>query len=106
MPPSSIAAPGARRSAGGGWSTRPWRNRSMRDGPERRQFAHDALLVWCSELGSGTWAAFAAAARELGLGASSAARGLSMLGHVEFCWRTRTFAVAPGALTTIPGMPG
>ena len=78
----------------------------MRDGPERRQLAHDALLVWCSELGSGSWAAFAAAARDLGLAASAAARGLSMLGHVEFCWRTRTFAATPGALTTIPGMPG
>jgi hypothetical protein len=73
---------------------------------EHRQAAYDALLAWCSELGSGSWTRFAAACRYLRLSASAAARVLSSLGHVEFCWRTRCFACAPAALTTVSEMPG
>ena len=73
---------------------------------ERRQAAYDALLTWCSELGSGTYEQFRRGSTGLRLGASAAARVLSVLGHVEFCWRTRRFSCAPATLTTIAGMPG
>jgi hypothetical protein len=73
---------------------------------ERRQASYDALLSWCSELGSGSWEQFRRGCWNLQLGASAAARALSALGHVEFCWRTRQFSCAPATLTTIPEMPG
>lgn len=73
---------------------------------ERRQAAYDALLAWCSELGSGSYEQFRSGCWHLRLGASSAARVLSVLGHVEFCWRTRRFSCAPAALTTLAEMPG
>ena len=73
---------------------------------ERRQAAHDALLAWCSELGSGSYEQFRRGCADLRLSASGAVRALSALGHVEFCWRTRRFACAPATLTTIAGMPG
>ena len=73
---------------------------------ERRQSAYDALLAWCSELGSGSFEQFRRGCSHLRLGASSAARVLSVLGHVEFCWRTRRFSCAPAALTTLAEMPG
>jgi hypothetical protein len=73
---------------------------------DHRQAAHDALLAWCSELGSGTWERFGQACAHLRLPAIGAARGLSLLGHVEFDWRTRHFACAPATLTTVAAMPG
>ena len=74
---------------------------------DRRQAAHDALLAWCSELGSGTWEQFKRAVAHLRLGGPTrVARGLSVLGHVEFDWRARRFACAPATLTTIQDMPG
>jgi hypothetical protein len=74
--------------------------------PEAQQAAHDTLLAWVSELGSGSWERFKEASGQLGLRASSALRGLSVLGHVEVSWRAPRFACAPATLTTIPGMPG
>jgi hypothetical protein len=73
---------------------------------ERRQAAYDALLSWCSELGSGTYEQFRRGCQSVRIGASAAARVLSVLGHVEFSWRTRRFSCAPPTLTTIAGMPG
>ena len=44
---------------------------------DRRQAAHDALLAWCSELGSGTWERFKRAVAHLRLGGPTrVARGL------------------------------
>lgn len=73
---------------------------------DRRQAAHDALLAWCSELGSGAWERFAQACAHLRLAATAAARGLSVLGHAEFDRRTRRFACAPATMTTVSAMPG
>jgi hypothetical protein len=75
-------------------------------GDRERQDAHDALLTWCSETGSGTTRAFGDACRALGLPVSGAARVLSALGHVEFGWDTGRYAAAPTVLTTIPGLAG
>jgi hypothetical protein len=71
-----------------------------------RQRAHDALLTWCSETGSGTTASFRDACRAVQLPVSLAARVLSALGHVEFDWHGGRYAAAPTALTTIPGLAG
>src|SRR4051794_41414470 len=74
---------------------------------DRRQAAHDALLAWCSERGSGTWEQFKRAVWHLRLGGPTrVARGLSVLGHVEFDWRARRLACAPAAPTPIHDMPG
>lgn len=70
------------------------------------QDAHDALLAWCSEVGSGGIDDFRRSCRHLQLAATGAARILSQLGHVEFDWDRGRFAAAPPALTTIPGLPG
>lgn len=70
------------------------------------QDAHDALLTWCSEVGSASLDEFRRACLHLKLRTGAAARGLSMLGHVEFDYDSRRFAAAPTALTTIPGLPG
>jgi hypothetical protein len=70
------------------------------------QDAHDALLVWCSETGSGDIDAFRASCRHLDLHAAASTRVLSQLGHVEFDWDRGRFAAAPTTLTTIPGLPG
>ncbi|MDP9345608.1 MAG: hypothetical protein M3P44_07775 [Actinomycetota bacterium] len=70
------------------------------------QEAWDALLLWCSEVGSGTWKAFAAACAQLKLPPGRGARTLSALAHVEFDRAGGHFACAPVTLTTIPGMPG
>jgi hypothetical protein len=69
------------------------------------QKAHDTLLTWCSEVGSGETASFLASCRELGLDPWSASRDLSQLGHLEFDWRGGRFAAAPPLLTTVPGVP-
>ncbi len=74
--------------------------------PEAQQAAHDALLRWVSELGSGSWQQFREACDHLQLVPSVALRGLSVLGHAEISWRSRRFACAPATLTTIPLMPG
>jgi hypothetical protein len=68
--------------------------------------AHDDLLWWCSELGSGNWAEFREACRELGLAASQASAALTALAHVEFDHRCGRWAVAPTALSTIPHSAG
>ncbi len=68
--------------------------------------AHDQLLWWCSELGSGNWAQFGEACRELGLTVAQASTALSALAHVEFDRRRGRWAVAPTALSTIPHLPG
>jgi len=70
-----------------------------------RQDGHDALLWWCSEVGSGKTRAYLDACRYLGLDPWHAAWALSQLGHVEFDWRAGAFAAAPTVLTTIPGIP-
>jgi hypothetical protein len=70
------------------------------------QDAHDALLTWCSEVGSASLDEFRRACLNLELRPGAAARGLSMLGHVEFDYDSRRFAAAPSTLTTIPGLPG
>lgn len=70
------------------------------------QDAHDALLTWCSEIGSGDIEAFRRSCRHLRLSSAPCARILSALGHVEFDWDHRRFATAPTTLTTIPGLPG
>jgi hypothetical protein len=69
------------------------------------QDAHDTLLWWCSEVGSGSTRAFLDACRALDLHPWQAAWALSQLAHVEFDWRARRFAAAPTVLTTIPGVP-
>lgn len=71
-----------------------------------RQDSHDALLSWCSELGSGTFDEFRRACRAVELPPSRTARGLSQLGHAEFDWNRGRFAVAPTTLTTVPDLPG
>jgi len=71
-----------------------------------RQDAHDALLAWCSETGSGTLDAFKAACAHLQLPVWPTARALSQLGHVEFDYDTGRYAAAPVTLTTVPGLPG
>jgi hypothetical protein len=72
-----------------------------------RQGAHDALLTWCSETGSGAIQAFRAACRHLTkLPPATAARTLSALGHVEFDWNRGWYAAAPTVLTTVPGLAG
>jgi hypothetical protein len=68
--------------------------------------AHDHLLWWCSEIGSGTWAQFRTACRELGLAAGQASAALSALAHVEFDRRQGRWAVAPTVLSTIPHSTG
>jgi hypothetical protein len=70
------------------------------------QAAWDALLAWCSELGSGDLGRWRDACTDLGLAPWPAARTLSMLGHAEIDWDGGRFAAAPTALTTIPGLPG
>jgi hypothetical protein len=70
------------------------------------QDAHDALLTWCSETGSGSLAGFKAACLHLDLAPRLAARALSELGHVEFDYDAGRYAAAPSALTTIPELPG
>jgi hypothetical protein len=55
---------------------------------------HDELLEWASELGSGSWGAWRDACDYLHVGASSAARKLAALGHVEFDWVENRFAAA------------
>lgn len=70
------------------------------------QDAHDALLTWCSELGSGRIDAFRASCGYLDLPPGASARILSELGHVEFDWDGGRFAAVPSTLTTIPGLPG
>lgn len=71
-----------------------------------RQQAHDVLLTWCSEVGSGDLDQFRRSCAYLSLNPRDAASALSMLGHVEFDYDTRRFAAAPSTLTTIPGLPG
>jgi hypothetical protein len=71
-----------------------------------RQAAHDALLSWCSEMGSATIDEFRRACRALDLPTNASARALSQLGHVEFDWDCGRFAAAPTTLTTIPDLPG
>ncbi len=71
-----------------------------------RQDAHDALLAWCSETGSGTIDSFRRSCRALELPVNRSARALSQLGHVEFDWQKGRYAAAPTTLTTIPGLPG
>lgn len=56
---------------------------------------YDKLLEWASELGVGSWASWRDACAYLGVGASSAARKLAALGHVEFDWADNRFAAAP-----------
>jgi hypothetical protein len=70
------------------------------------QEAHDTLLTWCSEIGSASLDEFRRACLHLKLRAGDAARGLSMLGHVEFDYDGQRLAAAPSTLTTIPGLPG
>lgn len=70
------------------------------------QDAHDALLSWCSEMGSGSVEAFRSSCRHLKLPVSASARNLSRLGHVEFGWDAGRFAAAPTTLATVPGLPG
>lgn len=71
-----------------------------------RQDAHDTLLVWCSETGSGSLSAYRAACAHLDLAPWRVARALSQLGHVEFDYDTGRYAAAPTTLTTVPGLPG
>src|SRR3954470_79145 len=97
--------PGAGSSS---WTPR-WKRRRRRWMAEadRRQAAHDALLAWCSELGSGTCEQFKRAVAYLRLGGPTrVARGLSVLGHVEFDWRGRRFSGAAAARTPLPGKAG
>ncbi len=70
------------------------------------QSAHDALLEWCSEMGSGKVDDFRASCAYLKLDAGVAARALDRLGHVEFDREGGRFAAAETTLTAIPGLPG
>lgn len=45
---------------------------------------YNTLLIWVSELGSGTYKQFADGCRHLGLEPGPAARALSQLAHVEW----------------------
>jgi hypothetical protein len=71
-----------------------------------RQRAHDTLLVWCSEVGSGPWKAFRDACWHLELAPHASARALSQLGHVEFDFSGGRWAIAPTVLVGINGLPG
>lgn len=70
------------------------------------QEAWDALLIWCSEIGSAPIDEFRRSCRHLGLPATTATRRLSALAHVEFDWDSGRFAAAPTTMTAIPGLPG
>ena len=59
--------------------------------------SYNTLLEWASEIGGGSWLSWRDACAHLGVGASSAARNLAALGHVEFDWIDSRFAVAPKA---------
>ena len=71
-----------------------------------RQRAHDTLLLWCSEVGSGPWKAFRDACWQLELAPQGSARALSQLGHVEFDWTQGRWAAAPTVLVGVRGLPG
>ena len=63
---------------------------------------YDNILEWASEVGSGSWQAWAETSSYLGLEPSSAARKLSSLGHVEFDWIGNSFCCAkPTAVLTL-----
>lgn len=74
--------------------------------------AHNSLLGWASERGSGSWVHWINACRHLELttgkrlDATGAARRLSALGHIEFDWRRNRFAAAPPAAVLIPRSSG
>lgn len=70
------------------------------------QDAQDALLLWCSEVGSGEWSSFRAACTTLNLRAEAASHALVQLGHIEIDWRQSRFACAPPTLAGIPGLAG
>lgn len=78
----------------------------MLSNARKRQNAHDALLWWCSEVGSGSGSAFLDACAHLTLDPWRACAALSALGHIEFDWRAGRFATAPTVITTIPGIGG
>ncbi len=67
---------------------------------------YDMLLIWVSELGSGTHKQFADGCRYLGLKPGPAARALSQLAHVEWDWGSSRFSTAATCLVSIPGLPG
>ena len=71
-----------------------------------RQDSWDWLLVWASEMGSGSWDEWKAACDELELEPNEAAQVLSKLGHAEFDWGGNTFACAAGTLVEIAGLEG
>ena len=57
---------------------------------------YDRLLEWASEIGAGSWASWRGTCSYLGVPASSAARKLAALGHIEFDWISNRFAVKWG----------
>lgn len=71
-----------------------------------RQEAHDRLLGWCSEIGSGEWAQFRRACEYLRLPAYEALRGLQALGHLEIDWQAGVWACTPAVLVELASLPG
>lgn len=71
-----------------------------------RQDAHDRLLTWCSEVGSGSWTQFHAACEQLRLPVYEAIRALQALGHLEVDWQAGRWACAPPALVELVSLPG
>jgi hypothetical protein len=72
---------------------------------------HELLLEWVSERGSGSWDVFkdahawlfgAGTASEDRLPPSRTMQSLSLLGHVEMNWDSRSWAAAPPVLTVLP----
>src|SRR5690242_9701033 len=69
---------------------------------------YDALLLYLSEMGEGTWAQFKRAVRAVQQGgddedAAGAARVISALGHAEFAWEpTARWAICPATLVALP----
>ena len=69
---------------------------------------YDALLLYLSEMGEGTWSQFKRAVRAVQQegddeDAAGAARVISALGHAEFAWEpTARWAICPAALVALP----
>ena len=72
--------------------------------------AGDELLRWTSELGSGSWERFRDAAAYVSQKHRDPRRpwmlasDLSMLGHLDIDWASRSWSIAPPTLNLVPGL--
>lgn len=79
-------------------------------GPDVTPSAGDDLLRWTSEAGAGPWerlrdaCAFVCRKHELQRRPWAVAMDLSILGHLDIDWGTRSWSIAPPALNLVPGL--